>query len=210
VTEDRLKQIRSAVPLTRDEPVIETSVLMVKTIVPQLHWLIDGIAQFDESIERICQKLPDWEIFSTLPGAGPALAPRLLAAMGSDRNRFSSFREVAEYSGIAPVTVRSGKSKCVHRRFACSQFVKQSFHEFAGQSIRYCAWARAYYDHKRAEGKGHNAAIRALAYRWIPIIYRCWQDHVPYNEAMHLESLRQKRPTWLASLPDGEFSNIED
>jgi transposase len=210
VTEDRLKQIRSAVPLTRDEPVIETSVLMVKTIVPQLHWLIDGIAQFDESIERICQKLPDWEIFSTLPGAGPALAPRLLAAMGSDRNRFSSFREVAEYSGIAPVTVRSGKSKWVHRRFACSQFVKQSFHEFAGQSIRYCAWARAYYDHKRAEGKGHNAAIRALAYRWIPIIYRCWQDHVPYNEAMHLESLRQKRPTWLASLPDGEFSNIED
>jgi hypothetical protein len=53
VTEGRLKQIRSAIPLTRDEPVIETSVLMVRTIVPQLHWLIDGIAQFDESIERI-------------------------------------------------------------------------------------------------------------------------------------------------------------
>ncbi len=124
--------------------------------------------------------------------------------------RHSSSREVAEYSGIAPVTERSGKSKWVHRRFACSQFVKLSFHEFAGQSIKYCAWARAYYDHKRAEGKGHNAAIRALAYRWIPVIYRCWKDHVPYNEVMHLESLRQKRPTWLASLPDREFSNIED
>jgi hypothetical protein len=124
------RRLPHAIPLTRDEPVIETSVLMVKTIVPQLHWLIDGIAQFDESIERICQKLPDWEIFSSLPGAGSALAPRLLAATGSDRSRFSSSREVAEYSGIAPVTERSGKSKWVHRRFTCSQFVKQSFREF--------------------------------------------------------------------------------
>jgi hypothetical protein len=63
--------------------------------------------------------------------------------MGSDRNRFSSSREVAECSGIAPATKRSGKSKQVHRRFACWQFVKQSFHGFAGQSIKYCAWATA-------------------------------------------------------------------
>jgi transposase len=209
LTEDRLKQIRSAIALTRDEAVLETSVLMVNIIVPQLRSLIDAVVQFDESIKGICQKHPDLEIFSSLPGAGPVLAPRLLATMGSDRSRFNSSLEVAEYSGIAPVTERSGKSKWTHRRLACSQFIKQSFHEFAGQSIMYCTWARAYYDHKRAQGKGHHAAIRALAYRWIRIIYRCWKDHVPYNEQTYMESLRQKRPSWLASLPDSESLDIK-
>jgi transposase len=199
LTEDRLKQIHSALPLTTDEPVIETSVLMVKTIVPQLQSSIDAIARFEERIENIFQKHPDSEIFSSLPGAGPALAPRLLAAMGSDRSRFNSSAEVAQYSGIAPVTERSGKGKWVHRRFACSKYIKQSFHEFAGQSIMFCAWARAYYDQKRTEGKEHNAAVRALAYKWIRIIYRCWKDRVPYNEQRYMNSLRQKRPGWLES-----------
>ena len=200
VIEDRLRQIRSALPLTRDEPVIETSVLMVKSLAPQLHSVFDAIAQFDERIKQVFQKHPDAQIFSSFPGAGPSLAPRLLAAMGSDRSRFNSSAEVAEYSGIAPVTERSGKANWVHRRFACSRFVRQSFHEFAGQSILQCGWARAYYDQKRTDGKRHHAALRALAYRWIRLIYRCWKDRVPYNEQTYMESLRRKRPSWLAPL----------
>ena len=165
---------------------------MVKTIGPQLRSLIHALADFDRMIKEAFQKHPDSEIFSGLPGAGSVMAPRLLAAMESDRSRFNSSAEVAQYSGIAPVPERSGKDKWVHRRFACSQFVKQSFHEFAGQSIMHCDSARAYYNHKNAEGKGHPTAIRALAYRWIRIIYRCWKDRVPYNEQRYMESLRPK------------------
>ena len=201
VIEDRLKQIRSALPLTTDAPVIEPSVFLVQSIAPQLHSVIDAIAQFDQRIKEVFEKHPDAPIFSSFPGAGPALAPRLLAAMGSDRSRFSSYLEVAEYSGIAPVTERSGRSKWVHRRFACSQFVKQSFHEFAAQSILYCGWARGYYDHKKTEGKKHHVAVRALAYRWIRIIYRCWKDRAPYDEDKYVKSLRQRNPAWLESLP---------
>ena len=73
----------------------------------------------------------------------------------------------------------------------------------------HCDWARAYYDHKKAEGKGHHTAIRALAYRWIRIIYRCWKDRVPYNEQRYMESLRRKRPSWLASVADSEFLNAK-
>jgi transposase len=201
IIEDRLTQIRSALPLTTDVPVIEPSVFMVNTIAPQLHSVIDAIAQFDRRIKEVFQKHPDAQIFNSFPGAGPALAPRLLAAMGSDRSRFNSSLEVAEYSGIAPVTERSGKSKWVHRRFACSQFVKQSFHEFAAQSILYCNWARGYYDQKRNEGKRHHAAIRALAYRWIRIVYRCWKDRSPYDENKYIKSLRQRKPEWIQSFP---------
>jgi transposase len=199
VTEERLKQIASALPLTTDYAGIETSARMVKSIVPQLHWIIEAIAHFDERIKKLFQNHPDSEIFNSFPGAGSALAPRLLAVMGSDRSRFQSANELAQYSGIAPVTERSGKSTWVHRRFACSQFIKQSFHEFAAQSIMFCVWARAYYDYKRSQGKGYHAAIRALAYRWIRIIYRCWRDHIPYNEQIYAQSLQQKHPAWFTS-----------
>jgi len=201
VIEERIEQIYKSCPLTTDKAVLESSILILQTIVPQLRMLIEAIVQFDEKIEDAYGKLPDAEIFSSFPGAGKALAPRLLAAMGSDRDRFKSSQEVAEYSGIAPVTERSGKSQWIHRRFACSRFVKQSFHEFAGESIVHCVWAKAFYDSKKAIGMEHHAALRSLAYKWIRIIYKCWHDQVPYDEDKYLHSLRSKCPTWLELIP---------
>ena len=199
--DSRLEEIRSACPLTTDQAVVESSVLMLKAIVPQLRALIEAVARFDERIEEVYGQHPDSEIFSSFPGTGPALGPRLQVAMGADRDRFHDSEEVAEYSGIAPVTECSGKTTWVHRRLACSNFVKQSFHEFAGQSIVQCAWARAFYDSKRARGLGHHAALRALAYKWIRIIFRCWKNHVRYDEQHYLESLKRKQPAWLVFLP---------
>jgi hypothetical protein len=68
------------------------------------------------------------------------MAPRLLAAFGSQRERYQDAAEVQTLSGIAPVTESSGKSSWVHFRFACSKFLRQ--HEFAGQSILQSQWAR--------------------------------------------------------------------
>ena len=120
--------------------------------------------------------------------------------MGTDRNRFDDAKEVAEYSGIAPVTQRSGKTEFVRRRLACSRFVKQSFHEFAGQSIVWSVWSRAFYDSKKAGGMEHHAALRALAYKWIRIVFRCWKDHVPYDENIYMQSLKRRQPPWLTFL----------
>ncbi len=196
-----IEEIRLAYSLTTDRAVMESSVLMVRTIVSQLRALIEAVAHFDESIAEVYRQQPDSEIFSSFPGAGAALAPRLQAVMGTDRNRFEDAQQVSEYSGIAPVTERSGKTRWVHRRLACSRFVKQSFHEFAGQSIQQCAWARAYYDSKRSNDMGHHAALRALANKWIRIIFRCWKDQVPYDEQKYMESLKRRQPAWLRFLP---------
>jgi len=126
-------------------------------------------------------------------GAGSVYAPRLLTALGTDRSRWDSAADLQCHSGIAPVTEKSGKSCWVHRRLACSNFVRQTFHEFAAQSIRYSTWARAYYDQMRGRGLRHPAAIRALAFKWIRIIYRCWKDQKPYDEEVYLQSLRAKQ-----------------
>lgn len=189
---ERLKAICTAQALTEDATVIETSVSMVQTIIRVLRPTMESIDRLDEEIKTRFHAHPDMAIFDSFPGAGAALAPRLLAAMGSDRSRFESASEVQQYSGIAPVTDRSGKHMWVHRRFACPKFLRQTFHEFAKQSIPWSSWAHAYYDMQRDKGKGHHAAVRALAYKWIRIIYRCWKDRVMYNEEIHIQSLRKK------------------
>lgn len=192
VIDSRLKAIATAVALTKDPAVVETSVLVVQTILLSLRPVIDSIDRLNREIKDRFQAHPDAAIFDSFPGAGAALAPRLLTAMGADRNRFESAIEVQQYSGIAPVTERSGKRVWVHRRFACPKFLRQTFHEFAWQSTMQCAWARAYYDMRRQAGNGHHAAVRSLAYKWIRIIFRCWKDRVVYDEQTYLRSLQAK------------------
>ena len=99
---------------------------------------------------------------------------------------------MARLSGIAPVLERSGKKVWVRWRYFCPKFMRQSFHEYAGESIRHSFWAKAYYDSQRAKGNSHAAAVRALAYKWIRIIWRCWNRRTLYNEATYLDSLRKR------------------
>lgn len=193
VLEKRLAEISVAQPLTTDEAVLKATVTMVKSTVSQLRATMAAIAQFEKQSEALFANHPDHELFSSFPGAGPIIAPRLLTAMGADRSRYSAASEVQQFSGIAPVTERSGKSTWVHWRLACPKFVRQSFHEYARMSILQSPWARAFYEAQRQRGKGHHAAIRALAYRWIRIIYRCWKDRIPYSEDLYQQALARRQ-----------------
>ena len=163
--EERLKEIRTAMALTTDPVILETSVLTVQMLARQIRALGPSIARYEEEIERRFQAHPDAQLFD-LPGSGPALAPRLLAAFGTDRDRFHSATEVQQCTGIAPVTQRSGKRTYVHWRWSASTFVRHSFHEFARLSIQQSTWARAYYELQRERGKGHHAV------RYRPAVLR--------------------------------------
>ncbi|MBV9939006.1 MAG: transposase [Acidobacteriaceae bacterium] len=120
--------------------------------------------------------------------AGAALLPRPMAVFGSRRERWQSAAELQCDAVIAPITESSGRQRVMHRRWACPQFVRQTFHEWATLTVRCCAWARACYGDLRGRGKGHNAAVRALAYKWIRILFRCWQERVPYDEQRYQQS----------------------
>ena len=148
--------------------------------------------RLDERIEEAAAAHPDFFIFKSLPGAGPALAPRLLAAFGSQRERYRNAGEVQTYSGIAPVMEKSGKKQWIHFRWACPKFLRQSFHEWAGHSIGYSVWARAYYRQQRGKGVDHHGAVRALAFKWIRIVFRCWKERVAYDESKYLAALTRR------------------
>jgi transposase len=190
--ERRIASIKEAVPLTTDRAVINSSILMIKALAAQMKTTLDAIREFDHEIEALCQTHQDYHIFDSLPGAGAVYSSRLLAMMGTNRERWATVDELLCFSGIAPVIERSGKSEWIRWRYFCPKFFRQSFVEYAGESIKHSFWARAYYSAQRARGKSHQAAVRALAFKWIRIIWKCWQTQTPYNEVKYLESLRKK------------------
>jgi transposase len=190
--ERRLIGIQQAIPALQDRAVIEAKSAVVKVSAQLIRSLVRGIADLDRKIEEAAAAHPDFFIFESLPGAGAALAPRLLAAFGSQRDRYGNAGEVQSYSGIAPVTERSGKKKWVHFRWACPKFLRQSFHEWAGHSIAHSQWARSYYQQQRKRGKGHHAAVRGLAFKWIRVVFRCWKDGVVYDESKYLAALAKR------------------
>ena len=186
----RLEEIKGAVPLTRDQAVVLSGSMKAQSLVAQIRPLQEMIQKYDDQIRQLFQQHPDRLVFESFPGAGAAMAPRLLAAMGVDRDRWKSAAEIQQTFGIAPVTVQSGAQRWVHHRWACSKFQHQTFHDFAAQSILWCDWARAFYDRMRkVDKKGRHVALRALAYKWIRILYRCWKDRVPYDDQLYMRGL---------------------
>jgi len=93
----------------------------------------------------------DTPLFAPLPGAGPVFTPRLMVAFGEQRERFNNAAEVQKYGGLAPVTKRSGQSTWIHWRWQCPTFLRQTFVEWAAQTINKSYWAGLYYRQQRAK-----------------------------------------------------------
>lgn len=189
----RREAIRSEKPLTTDPAVIAPARLAVEVLVPQLRVLSEAIGRFDQEIERLCGSLTDYPLFRALPGAGPVFSARLLAAFGELRERFPTAEAVQRYAGVAPVTERSGNKSSVHWRYGCSTFLRQTFVEWAAGSITGCFWARQFYDLHRQKGASRQATLRALAFKWIRILFRCWVDRRPYDESRYLSALQKRQ-----------------
>lgn len=188
----RVGVLKAGLALTTDAGVPLPSILTTRTLAAQVQRLLAGIKAFESAIARVFATHPDAPLLASLPGAGPTFAPRLLVALGMQRERFPWVAALQRYLGIAPVTERSGKSLWVHWRWSCPTVLRQSIVDWAGMSRRYSAWADAFYRERRERGKTHNAAIWALAFKWLRIVYHCWQDPRPYDEATYLKALQQR------------------
>jgi transposase len=190
--EVRLDAIKGAVPLTTDKAVMASSIVMVKALAAQLKTTLASVKEFDSQIGELCASHEDFQLFASLPGAGPVYTSRLLIAMGTNRERWKTADELLRFSGVAPVIERSGKSSWTRWRYFCPKFFRQSFVEYAGESVKHSVWAKAFYMSQKSKGKSHQAAVRALAYKWIRIIWKCWQTRTKYDEARYVECLRKK------------------
>jgi transposase len=187
-----LKLAQSPNVLTSDAAIVEAGSRIAQAHVQVIQTLNPIIEEYEQRIKTVFADHPEAELFRHLPGAGPAMAPRLCSFFGTDRSRYESAHNVIQFTGIAPVTVKSGKSKVVYCRVACPKFDRQTFHEFARLSLPKCQWARNYVDYYTEKGKSFHTIIRALAYKWIRILFRCWQNRTPYNETTYMEALKKR------------------
>lgn len=188
----QLAEIRCARPAVLDPVVINSCRLNVQTLAGLLKPLHASIAAYDRQIESVAESHPDYRIVKSFPGAGPALAPRILAALGTRRDRFADAGALQSFTGIAPILQQSGSQRGVRWRIACPKFIRQTIHEWAQHSMKKCEWARIFYQGNRDVGKGHHAAVRALAFKWLRILFRCWRDGVAYDEALYLRKVRDR------------------
>lgn len=186
----RIDNRTRATALAADVPTASVYAIRAQALARQLHGLQTGIDQYRRRIRELFRLQPMAPLFSSLPGAGDKLAPRLLAMFGTCKNRYAGAKNVAELAGVAPVTDQSGNSRHVKFRHSCKKLYRTTMHHFAWTSTRFCPWAYAYYHRCRDRGQSHPLALRNLAAKWLKIIYRMWQDGTPYDDARYIEALK--------------------
>jgi transposase len=187
----RLEAIGPARPLTEDPALVEPFRLQMQRLVAHLRTVQQTIDQYDAQIRQIFATHSQAWLFTPLPGAGPVLAPRLAAVFGTIQANFQEALDLLCFSGVAPVRKQSGNQVVVHFRYARPIFLHQSIVEFAKCSIGQCPWARLLYEQELRNGKSKWMAIRKLAFKWIRILWRCWQERQPYDETKYLRSLQR-------------------
>ena len=138
--------------------------------------------------ERLAEQLalhPDGAIFTSLPRSGCVRAAALLAEMGDCRERFPTPESFAGLAGATPSTRQSGQHRAVTFRYACDKKLRDALIDFAQDSRFANAWAADIYARARDRKKAHPHAGRILARAWSYVIWRCWQDRVPYEPTRH-------------------------
>ncbi|EMI41693.1 IS110 family transposase [Rhodopirellula sp. SWK7] len=168
------KLIMDAKPLTTEEVTLRCSSKRAVMIAEQLKVLNKHIRSYEANIKELLPQHPQYAVAASLPGVAANTQARIIAAMGDGEGRYETAQSLQCASGIAPITEQSGKRKFVSARWACTKFLRQTFHEMAGLSVTKSRWAKAFYEDQKAKGKPANTAKRALAYKWQRILFRCW------------------------------------
>lgn len=164
-----------------------------------LRLLQSQIDAYRAEIEKLFAKHPDHDLFGSLPGAGPKIAPRLLGEIGSDRARFADPAGLQCLAGTAPVSYQSGQIHKVYLRRHCNKLLRHAVHLWSNLSRQSCAWAAVYYDQLRKKGKSHACALRCLGQRWLKILWKMWQDGTQYNPDLHARN-QLKHGSWVLKI----------
>ena len=133
--------------------------------------------------------------------------------LGEHRERYRTPRN----SNSTPVSHPSPSavarnSGCIGDYSALSS-LRQTFVEWAGEAIPHSFWAAAYYRQQRDRGCSHQAALRALTFKWIRISIAAGRTARPTTNrhtsmrsnaaARHYSARSRRRHRTLDSPPQG-------
>ena len=168
----------------------------------QIELLNEQIATSEKSLDDLLERHPDRELLLSLPGLANRLSVRVVAELGDSRDRYADRSTLQAFAGTAPVTRRSGKRGVysINMRKGCNRTLQAALFTMARCSLPRSRWARAYYEHARAHGMKHAAAVRALSNKWAKILAAVLRTRTPYVEDLHVAQLLEREVSWAEDL----------
>jgi transposase len=185
--EQLLERIRSAPDGRAGELEAEARRAAVLGLVAALEPIVAQISALTSQIRSALHSHPDAAIFAPLfRDPKTVVCPAtLIAELGDARERYPSDAALAADAGMSPVAVESGKRRVASFRRACDKRLRDAIATLADSTRHWHPWARDVYWRARARGQDHPHAIRTLGRAWVRVLWRCWQDDVPYEPALH-------------------------
>jgi transposase len=156
-------------------------------LVAALRPIVAEIADLTSQIRGALAAHPDAPIFRPLfRDAKTAICPAtLIAELGDARGRYPTEASLAADAGMSPVALESGKRRAATFRRACDKRLRGAVATLADSTRHWHPWAKKVYRLARDRGQDHPHAIRTLGRAWLRVLWRCWQDGVPYDPALH-------------------------
>lgn len=198
-SEKRLTLFAQAQLFKASEPIVQAKSQLALSLCRLLRTLQDQLDQYHQKIQALFQEHPDHDLFGSLPGAKAVLAPRLMAAIGTDPARYGRAAVLQGFAGTAPVTFQSGQVRKVKIRWACDTFLRHTVHLWANCFRKASAWGQTYYAKKRDQGMSHACALRCLGQRLLKILFRMITDKKPYDAERHARN-QKRHGSWVLAL----------
>lgn len=196
---ERLRIFSQADQFKASDPIVQAKSQLALSLAKLLRTLGQQLELYRQQIERLFSQHPDHHLFGSLPGAKEVLAPRLLAAIGANPNRYGGQEVLQCIAGTAPVRFQSGKINKVRVRWSCDKFLRYTVHLWADCFRKQSAWGQTYYQNKREQGMSHACALRCLGQRLLKILFRMISDKTPYDAELHARN-QKKHGSWVLQL----------
>lgn len=192
--EELLVRLRQAPEGAGGEAEVEARRQVVLSLVACLRPIVEQIGLLEAEIAGAVRIHADGPIFTSLfRSKATVTAAALIGEIGDVRERYRSADSLAADTGMSPVSKSSGRSRVVTFRWACDKRLRSAVACLADATRHHHPWARSVYRKARARGCDHPHAIRILGRAWVRVIWRMWQDRVPYDPALH-RGLQQLNP----------------
>ncbi len=147
------------------------------TRVQELHGKIKAL---EAKMEDVAQGSDISKTLSTIPGFGAICTAELAGELGTIE-RFGSEASLALYVGMATLDNSSGKQKGSKAPRQVNTRAKAAMMVAVDRHRKQVPQSQRYYEKKRAEGKKHNQAVRALGRHLCRVIFKMLKDKRRYT-----------------------------
>lgn len=156
-------------------PSSEYTQLIIDNCVVALIQSIETTKEIISKMQEIANTLPEYETVRSMPGAGPRLAPLLIAEIG-DVRKFKDSSSLIAYAGIDAPPYQSGQFEATNRHISKrgNKYLRKTGYEVMKAIKSFYSIGNEFYDYmlkKESEGKKKKVAKIAALNKFLRQYY---------------------------------------